>query len=324
MRIARTAARALFHAAGGVQAVRHLNRNRLRILTYHRFSHVSRDYRQAWRQQCEHIKRFYTPVSLSQAVSWIGSGTPFPKHSLLLTVDDGFRDFFTIAYPVLSEFGIPATVYLVSDFLDGKDWLWWNKVDYAIQACAQPLLRISLSTGEIQCPIETPQQRDAAVDTVIEALKQVPDPERLRVVSELPQTLKVSLPPRPPEPFAPLSWDEARNMAEHRIEFGAHTMSHPILSRVLEQSALRYEIEGSKKRIEQELQSPVAHFCYPNGDHDARVVQEVKQAGFKSAVTTELGLNDPGADLLQLKRIYSDVSVTPQYFRQGCAGLRLG
>jgi peptidoglycan/xylan/chitin deacetylase (PgdA/CDA1 family) len=282
------------------------------------------DYQAEWRRHCALLRERYSPISLAQAVSWIKCGTRFPRHAVVVTVDDGFRDFLTVAYPVLSEFGIPATVYLVSDFLDGRDWLWWSKVEYTVSRSALRVLEFPLSTGALRLPLDSEQQRASAVELVVERLKQIPDSERRQALQEIFRISGVPVPADPPDYYSPLRWDEVRMMSRGGIEFGAHTVTHPILSQVSDDNGLRAEIQECKHRLEQKLQAPVRHFCYPNGDQDARVVREVNRAGFESAVTTVLGLNDLDADLLLLKRIYSDLAQSELYFLQGAAGLRLG
>jgi peptidoglycan/xylan/chitin deacetylase (PgdA/CDA1 family) len=129
-----------------------------------------------------------------------------------------------------------------------------------------------------------------------------------------------------PLEFAPLSWEHVREMARHGVEFGAHTRTHPILARLSDDAERMKEIEGSKRRIEEELQKPADHFCYPNGsegDFSERCVETVRQVGFRTAVTTIPGLNDVSSDLLRLQRIGVDPWVKMDYFERCLAGFRL-
>jgi hypothetical protein len=101
-----------------------------------------------------------------------------------------------------------------------------------------------------------------------------------------------------------LRWEDVRQMSKHNISFGAHTVTHPVLSKIPEPQ-LQREILGSKRTIENRLQVPVSHFAYPFGqstDFNAQAKQSVQEAGFKTAVTTIWGLNEPDDDLLELKR----------------------
>ena len=104
-------------------------------------------------------------------------------------------------------------------------------------------------------------------------------------------------------PLQPLlSWDQIRSTVARRIEFGSHTLSHPRLT-LLEDDSLVDEVAGSRKMLEDGLQRPVRHFCYPYGAHDARVIAAVKAAGFRTAATTVKGRVKTGANSLALPRV---------------------
>jgi peptidoglycan/xylan/chitin deacetylase (PgdA/CDA1 family) len=139
--------------------------------------------------------------------------------------------------------------------------------------------------------------------------------------------MDVPEPRETPAEFAAISWDEARSLRKQGIEFGAHTRTHPILSRLETQEELTDEIVSGKERIERELGEPVMHFSYPNGgpaDFNDTVLKAVRSAGFTTSVTTMRGLNAPGCDPFLLKRIPVD-PVTPQrYFAELVAGMHCG
>ena len=307
----KTAARTAFHRAGGLGIARWLNRNGLRILMYHRFSD-----RDALARQCAHIRAHYAPVSMAQVADWLSSGTPLPQNALAVTVDDGYRDFYQIAFPVFREYQIPATVYLVSSFLDRELWLWVDQVQYAFLHGQAP--RAELATA---------QSRKRAGRRTIESLKRIPNADRLRILAELPEQLKVSLPREAPPEYEPLRWEEVREMARAGFEFGAHTRTHPVLSRLTGGEALAEEIAGSKRQIERQAGMPVNHFCYPNGsneDFGPEAVEAVRAAGFHTAVTTEPGLNYPGVNRFQLARIGVEPGLDADYFARCSAGFRVG
>jgi peptidoglycan/xylan/chitin deacetylase (PgdA/CDA1 family) len=304
------AAKAAFYKAGGVGMARWINRKGLRILMYHRFGG-----RGDLARQCAHIRANYAPVSMAQVAAWLEHSAELPENALAVTVDDGYRDFYQSAYPVFREHGIPATVYLVSEFLDRRLWLWVDQVRYAFLHGQAP-----------RADLATPQARQRAAYQMTEAAKRMPNAERLRLLAGLPDQLQVALPGEAPPEFEPLRWDEVREMAAGGIEFGAHTRTHPVLSRVPGADELVDEIAGSKRQIEQQLGRPVDHFCYPNGsneDFGADAVEAVRAAGYRTAVTTEKGLNYPGADRFQLVRIGVEPGLDQDYFERCAAGFRV-
>jgi peptidoglycan/xylan/chitin deacetylase (PgdA/CDA1 family) len=303
--VIKSIARQVFHASGGLGAARWLNRRRLRILMYHRFGD-----REATARQCAHIRAHYTPVSLTQAAGWLADGG-WPDNALVVTVDDGYRDFYQVAFPVFREYGIPATVYLVSEFIDGRQWLWVDRVRWSYLNSASPL--------------GSREERLAAARKAIEAAKLMPNHERLAWLDCVPTELGVRPPEQAPPEFEAMRWDEVREAARNGMEFGAHTVTHPILSRVSGSAEMRGEIEGSKRRIEEELGGGVEHFCYPNGserDFTGEAVEVVRAAGFRTATTTTLGIVSPGDDALRLRRIGVEPGYEERYFAECAAALR--
>lgn len=304
--------------------VRRLNARANRLLTYHHFkaSTVA-----AFEEQCEHIRRYYTPVSLDEIGAFLRDGKPLPKNSVSITVDDGYRDFYRYAYPSLKRFRIPATVFLMTDFIDGVSWPWWDLLRYAFDRTGLEAADIQMDGFRFRHPLSSSATRVRACQQLEEALKDVSNAKRLELVVRMPELLQVAIPAAPPEELAPLTWDQVREMAANGITIGAHTRSHPILATLDSDEELRHEIEGSRNRISEELGTPTLHFSYPNGrsqDITARVRRVVEATGFRTAVCTESGLNTPATDPLLVRRISMDPQLSKLYYRQQLAGFRVG
>jgi peptidoglycan/xylan/chitin deacetylase (PgdA/CDA1 family) len=231
-------------------------------------------------------------------------------------VDDGHGDFYTEAFPIFRSFEIPVTVYLTTGFLNG-DWLWFDYVNRCF-AIAQA------DRFEDQ-HLDTPARRAQAAYKFTEGLKCVSNSERLTLVAGLALRLSAPVESCPTAAYAPLRWEQVRAMRDHHIEFGAHTVTHPILANVNTETGMLREIGDSKAEIERQLGDRVRHFCYPNGkraDISSDVINAVRDCGFETSVTTESGLNTSTADLLLLKRMGVDPDVDPLFFKQQAAVLR--
>jgi peptidoglycan/xylan/chitin deacetylase (PgdA/CDA1 family) len=127
--------------------------------------------------------------------------------------------------------------------------------------------------------------------------------DRLAVIQDLPARLETDLPTKVPDRFAALSWSDLRGLINKGLDIGAHTDTHPILSKLETPQQLEAEIAGSKARIEQAAGATVRHFCYPNGklpDVDARAVTQAEQSGYQTAVLAESGFAGPPFHLHQL------------------------
>jgi peptidoglycan/xylan/chitin deacetylase (PgdA/CDA1 family) len=309
---------------GGLDLVRYSRRNALRILMYHRFTGMEKGFT----QQCDHLLARYHPLSLSESLSILRDGKPFPDHSVVLTIDDGYGDFFTSAFPVLEARRIPAIMFLTTDFLDRRAWLWTDQVEYAVRQTLVREVEIPVAGHPVplRLHLHSEAERTSALHTLKEALKAAPNRARVAVLAELPRFLRIDFPADPPAGRTPLAWDQVRAMARSGlIEFGGHTCSHPILSRLEDRQELEHEIGGCRARIEQELQRPATHFCYPNGrpeDIGPAVVEATRQAGYQSAVSLVPGLNTTGADAFMLRRIGVNPDVPFPWFEQVIAGFR--
>jgi peptidoglycan/xylan/chitin deacetylase (PgdA/CDA1 family) len=123
---------------------------------------------------------------------------------------------------------------------------------------------------------------------IMDALKVVHNAERLHALNLLSFTLEVVVPERPPRRFAPMSWDQVRSCAAMGAAFGAHTVTHPILSQIGDEE-VRHEIETSWHRLISETTAVTDVFCYPNGgpdDFTPATIRILEELGFSSAVTT--------------------------------------
>jgi peptidoglycan/xylan/chitin deacetylase (PgdA/CDA1 family) len=289
---AKSAARRLLHASGLTAGIRYWYRNGLRIIMYHRFP-----LRSELEAQCEHLKKHYRPVSLSEVSESIARRKLLPPRPVVITVDDGYRDFMVNAWPILKAWSIPALVYVATDLPDHHTWLWTDQLRHFL----------------------VQQGDNAAATTIVERLKKVPDEQRRAYLASLP-----GLRTTPPPDYEPLTWDEIRTLADEGVEFGAHTRTHPILSRLENRDRMREEIAGSKARLEEELKTPVVHFCYPNGtpgDYNDEVVDVVRECGFQTAVTALRGINPTGTNPLLLRRIHQEPTRHVSAFAHQVAGL---
>jgi peptidoglycan/xylan/chitin deacetylase (PgdA/CDA1 family) len=318
--LGKTAAQALFHYAGGTWWIRNHFRHAIRILMYHRFFQPSQ-----FEAQCAHLRKHYHPVSLTQAAECLREGKAVPDRLVVVTVDDGYRDFLENAFPVLNRYEIPATVFLTTDLPDCNGWLWVDQVVYCVLRARVREIALNICKPE-RWMLDTEERRGQAAVSIKEAMKRIPNDDRLEWLEKLPRLLDVALPARPPESHAPLQWEDVRTLAAQGVEFGAHTRTHPILSRLSTIEQVEMEIGGSKRRIEQEAGIEVRHFCYPNGtreDFTQQTVEVVKASGFVTAVTGIRSVNRAGANPFELSRIAVDPHNGEFSFARAIAGHRI-
>lgn len=265
----------------------------------------------AFRTIVRFVKQTFPIVTLDQIVRGELQASRHNYH-VAFTFDDGYRDNFLCAFPILKEFQVPATIYLATQYIDSGEMPWYDKVRLAFKLTMRSRLRLA-ELGGPDAALQGEASRLRALGETLHWLRALPEAKRLEAMSEIFRQLAV--PASAGLPRQMLGWDEVRLMNREQITFGAHTLSHPALSRIPE-SSLRQEIVGSKERVEEVLQSPARHFAYPFGqafDYTAAVKKAVQEAGFETAVTTIVGFNHLQEDLFELKR-FTPGEVDPAMF----------
>jgi peptidoglycan/xylan/chitin deacetylase (PgdA/CDA1 family) len=293
-------------------------RNTLTILMYHRFAWVP-DARTRLERQFAFVRQHFTPLALSDAASRLRSGG-LPPRALCITVDDGHADFRDIALPVLQAHGLPATLFVATDFVSGRDWLWFDQLEYALRSTRQAALPHPVSGSPLG--LDSSSARRECFAILVERAKQLPDAARRAFPKEIAAQLGVTIPAAPPAEFSPVSWSDLKTMRD--VEVGVHTQSHPILAQVNDATALRNETLGARQEIEAALDRPAPTFCYPNGqpeDISTEVVAAVQEAGFTTAVTTVRDRVRRPADPLRLPRLGVGPELPFGYFARLVSGL---
>lgn len=306
----------LAHTTGLIRAGRGLWAKSLTVINYHRIDDPYRNDFDSFQpnvsatpedfdRQMDYLAQWFHMISTKDLVGWLDGHNELPRHAALITFDDGYLDNYTVAYPILRAHRFPALIFLTTEHIGTDAPFYWDLAAYCFQHTKND--RIAFPNGKTEC-WSNPHERDEVGKHWIESLKSLPHAERLEYVQQLPLILEVSV----PEGFFKklmMSWDQVKEMQEGGIEFGAHTMTHPILTRIsLDQ--VRMEVGGSKARIERELGEPCLSFAYPNGqasDVDDQIEKIVADTGIRAAFTLLNGpcsLDEVKRDPYAIRRIF--------------------
>ena len=298
-----------FYSMKGFDLLRFLKRKSVTILVYHRFSKKKEPFKlkiEHFERQIQFFKNNYNIISLSHYLQALNGNNILPVSPLIITIDDGYRDNFTVAFPILQKYSVPATIFLTTDFIDHRAWLWSNKLEYILRNSKFDRFSYDIANDLKEFQVDSFSSWHQTQLAIFNILRAKPDHEKNKILNELARDLKVEVPDETQGDFMPLTWEEIRSMHCSGIEFGSHSCSHAILSRVGSQD-LHNEIVSSKKIIQQKLQSQINSFCYPNGqpeDYSVDVIKELEEAEYAGAVTTISGLNHPQtAQRFELKRL---------------------
>ena len=258
-----------------------------------------------FRRHCRLLNKFYDVVSLETAARFLdGEQKRVTARPLaVITFDDGYRDFYDEAFPILNEFGLSATVFLPTEYIGqsrplAHDRLYWlvKQASEKSVSTASALEKAGLSKEFVEkCAGQT------NILKTTDWLVFLPDEIREKVIFQLEQKLADRFESYPSE-YQLLDWETVREMQQTGINFGGHTARHVVLP-LEDSSAMEKELFASKNELETQLNKEINVFAYPNGEYNGQIKKLVAQAGYKIAVTTEKRINRPAADLLARGRI---------------------
>lgn len=297
---------------------------RLLILTYHRVlppDHPDRRVEQpgmivepaTFEMHLGVLREFFELVHLDDWLASAGRGEPLPRRACAITFDDGWRDNFDYAWPILERHGVPATIFLVSDMIGTNRSFWPNRMARVAKRWDPGCLR-DLDPGVIEQLefLGFNLDRSGAslgqtdLDERIESSKRLPDSRLANLMAQwetaagADDNVERDL----------LDWIEINTMSQSGlVRYGSHGATHTRIRPGLSRDTLLDEIVNSRNRISEMIEAPVNLFCYPNGDFTRDAIPLVRET-YDGALSTASGWSGPEHDRHMLPRIgvHDDIS----------------
>lgn len=274
-------------------------------------------------QYMKYLTRRYRVVPLDDLAQQLRRAAVRPN-TAAVTVDDGYEECFSLAVPVLRTYGVMASIFVISDFVESRMWPWTDRLRFVFEhAPRRPVAFMHRGKARV-VEVQGEESRQLAETHWREYAKTIPAAEREELLEAIAEACGIGIPTSPPHRYRPMTWAQLRMLAAEGFDIGAHTRTHPILSRVRPEQ-LREEIGGCKEHIEAAVGVPVAHFAYPNGrrqDYTREAVEAVAKAGYVAAVTTVAGTNTPKTPVFELHRIDASTVDLP-HLAQAVSGIEL-
>jgi peptidoglycan/xylan/chitin deacetylase (PgdA/CDA1 family) len=243
-----------------------------------------------FRDLLRHLKQRFEIIALD---TFLSGNLPQPSKPLcLLTFDDGWQDNFSTAYPLLKQESIPAAIFLATGTIDGQGTFW---VEYLLQTVRRdgwPAVRTRLAAAAADPEV------GADAESAIEFLKHMPARRREQILAPVLGAGGTS-----PTGDSMMTWDNVAAMSRDGIAFGAHTVTHPLLT-YEEPECVARELTDGKARIESVLGRAAEAFAYPNGDWNPAVRQAVEAAGYRCAFQVKRGWYRMGDDRFTIRRVF--------------------
>ncbi len=262
------------------------------------------------------LKKKYSIIPFHEMVHRINQGRTTGE-CCSITFDDGWRDTYDTAFPLLKRYQVSATVFLAAGYIGTHKWFWPEELTW----CLEMLLKQDAGYAETNDFIKHflpamdrngKMNHTDLIDGAVERVKKYRPDEREALL----EAIRKALPDRSKNRLL-MNWDEVEEMHKSGlVSFGAHTVNHIYLDQVGQDTA-RLEISSSKKVIEDHLGVPVTLFAYPNGNYTPQTIGMLEHSGFLGAVTTKWGYVDKNTPLMEMPRIamHDDVSKTiPLFF----------
>ncbi len=325
----------VLRSVGLTAAARNLMRHRAVVLTYHgvlaaggeeyEFLNHNFVHAQVFDRQMRWVREHYRPLPLSELVSCYRAGKEPPPRSVAVTFDDGFANNYSVAFPILKRHGIPFTVFVSTGLLDHPGTLLWSeRVKRSIYLSKCTSATVDLAGRPFGLDLRSRDARATTAREVLLELKNHPIAVRDAAVDRIEERCgRPALTDADRERYAFLTWDQVRTMDAAGVEFGSHTVSHPILSK-LDDDSLESELVLSKRRIELELGHSCTAFAYPNGsraDFGEREKRALERADYHAAFALSGQINRRVPDLFALDRINIGRQLDAATFEVAVAGL---
>ena len=281
------------------------------------------------RNQCVNRAMYVTPETFEKHIRWMKStgeivdqGRIFEKGRgtrFVVTFDDGWKDNYIHAFPILKKYEVPAIIFICTESINEQKLFWPEEVGMAIMRSsktegeiASVLQQLTRSAMKLvdhndRVSIDSNWNSTSLLDRFVEYLKVLSVEKRDDFVNLLHLALGVS---QNGAAEMLLSWDEIDDMRGHKISFGSHTHTHPILDR-MDETNIDIELRTSKKILEQRLNEEVLSFSYPNGCFGKYYIQSsLRGHGYKYAFTLERSPVRLDTDRFLIPRclVYEDIA----------------
>jgi peptidoglycan/xylan/chitin deacetylase (PgdA/CDA1 family) len=259
---------------------------RFQVLAYHKVSTDMHPFFEPihpdiFDQQMAFLSRCYRVMPLMELVGRNRTGD-IPGRAVAITFDDGYRDNYDFAFPILKKYGLPATIFVTTGVIETGETLWHDRIFDSFRFATV--------------------NHDLSLQRVLTKAKELYGEARRRLVEDVENTLIPDV--RDTGTNRMLTWKQIREMNAAGIDFGSHTVSHPVLSRIPRHEMFN-ELCDSKRQLSDQLRMPVSLFAYPNGhsgDFNDEVKQVLRDSGYLCAVTSEFGFNRAFSNPFELRR----------------------
>ncbi len=298
-----------------LKLAKHSRKGRLFVFNYHRIRESNKNILfdrgvygpniNRFKQEMRWIKKETRVLSEPELIEILSHNRPLTENCSLVTFDDGYRDSFELAFPILHSLKMPASFFIPTWHLTERKLGWWDIVAYLIKQSKKDSFtfreeEICLSKGLF------------LINKLIGQIKEMETTRINGFITSLSEATGVPMPSAEVQSKELMTWDQIRELKKNGMSIGSHSHNHIILSKenIFD---LRTELKTSKEILEKELQCEVNSIAYPVGGYshfDIETKNITKELGFKIGYSYLTGINYFGKiDPFDVKRI----GIQPQW-----------
>jgi peptidoglycan/xylan/chitin deacetylase (PgdA/CDA1 family) len=287
----------LLYRSGGADVCRP-RKDLLVVFGYHRIRHdgVSTSTRfddgvfgptaATFRAQLQWLLKRARLLSADELMEHVETGAPLKEPCAVVTFDDGYRDNYTIALPILEELGVPAIFFIPTLMIERRRLGWWDLIAYFLKRAPRTSIDFDgrLLPAGYRC--------DEAIDYLHGLMKTEPAGRTADLLERLSTACGVPFPSHAEQDAELMTWDQIRDAGARGMTIGSHTHSHRVL-RTLDRAGIDDELGISKGVLEREIGWPVRTLAYPVGGYahfDDRARESARRAGYRLAFSFNTGV----------------------------------
>ncbi|MBV9497815.1 MAG: polysaccharide deacetylase family protein, partial [Acidobacteriaceae bacterium] len=209
-------------------------------------------------EQINWLRRHTRIINEAELLDMLASGRPVANRCSMITFDDGYRDNFTLAFPVLERYEVAATFTIPSEIITSRRLGWWDMISYFVKKSSKKTIELDGAVYSVSA------SRQAVTNAIISRMAREPYPFTLGLLDRLSVACEVDFPSREVQAAQLMTWDEVRCVSRSVISIGSQTHTHPVLA-TMDRGDQMQELATSKRVLEQEIGKPVSSIAYPVG-----------------------------------------------------------
>ena len=212
----------------------------------------------SFNEQIRYFKRYLNVVGGEELAALVSGRQKLTRMHVAITFDDGYIEDYRNSFDILKSNGCSGSFFLVPEYVGTAMVPWWDEIAYLIRNTKKPRI---LFEYPVPLTVEITDDRESAIRAVLRHYKRNDNHNGELLLRELREQAECELPPIERR-F--VNWDEAREMKAAGMTIGSHTLTHRILGQLTAEEQ-RWEMQQSKRIIEENIGSSVDSIAYPVG-----------------------------------------------------------